>query len=373
MTADALARCVGDVDVFATTYWGRAPLLRRDAGPFDDLLDVDDVEVLLTDLGRRPTFRLVRDGKALPVADYTVRTRVGGVDIDDVAHVDRILELVAGGATLVMQGLQRFWPPLARFCLDVEAELGHAVQANAYLSPPSAAGLAPHADDHDVVVLQVAGSKQWEVAGLGDVTLATGDAAYLPAGTRHSARTAIGPSLHITLGLLTTTVREVVRRALDAFDDPELDRPLPVGWVEAGANGQTAAQLSAAMADVARRFHDLDAVGLAEREIARRRQRGRRRWTGRLAVVVDPATIDDRTLVVRRRPFTLAIEEDDAGRIALRVPDRVLRLPALTAAALRCLQTADQVAVGDLPGLDADDRRVVVRRLVREGVLQLVR
>jgi hypothetical protein len=345
-------------------------MLRRDAGPFDDLLDIDAIEVVLTDLGRRPAFRLVRDGVPVPVSDYTVRTRVGGTDIDDVAHVDRILELVAGGATVVMQGLQRSWTPLARFCLDVEAELGHPVQANAYLSPPSAAGLASHADTHDVLVLQVTGSKQWNIGGLGDVTIAAGDVLYLPAGTRHAARTATGPSLHITLGLLTTTMRDVLRRAVDGIDDDVLDRPLPIGYPTAAIE-TTAVPLAQALDAVIRHFGDLDAAVLTEREIARRNRRRRRRWTGRLGVVVDPSTVSSTTLVERRQPFTLTIDERDADRVVLRVADRVLRLPAIAADALRCLQTTDGTRVGDLPGLSADDRHTLVRRLVREGVIGL--
>ena len=37
------------------------------------------------------------------------------------------------------------------------------MQANAYLTPAGAAGLAPHHDTHDVFVLQVAGAKHWTV------------------------------------------------------------------------------------------------------------------------------------------------------------------------------------------------------------------
>ena len=37
--APVLEQCVGDVDAFAADHWGRAPLLRRGAGDFRDLLD----------------------------------------------------------------------------------------------------------------------------------------------------------------------------------------------------------------------------------------------------------------------------------------------------------------------------------------------
>jgi bifunctional lysine-specific demethylase and histidyl-hydroxylase NO66 len=363
---DALARCVGDVEAFAARHWGRTPAHWRDRGDFGDLLDVAVIEQLLTDLGRRPTFRLVRDGAPLPPAAYTLRTRVGGADIDDVADVDRILDHVAGGATVVAQGLQRHWPPLARFCLDVEATLGHAVQANADLSPPGAAALARHVDGHDVLVLQVAGSKAWEITGLGDVTLAPGDVAYLPAGTSHSARTAAAMSLHITLGLLTTTYRDVLRRLLDGVEDAELDRPLPVGFAAPGARAELVAGVGERLQAVARSLSEVDAEAVADREAARRLRRARRRWLGRLAVAVDPDAVDDTVVVQARRPIVVAVEGATA---VVDVPDRRLRLPAGTAPALRALAEGHAVRVGDLPGLDADDRRVLVRRLVREGVI----
>jgi len=370
MPSDPLRRCVGDTERFATEHWGRAPMLYAGTGSsFDDLLDIASIEVLLTDLGRRPTFRLVRDGTTLPATSYTVRTRVGGVDIDDVADVDRILGHVAAGATLVMQGLQRCWPPLARFCLALEAELGHAVQANAYLSQPSAAGLAEHADDHDVIVVQVDGTKHWEIGGLGAVVLSAGDTAYLPAGTRHSAHTTGAHSLHITLGLLTTTTREVLHRVLDRIDDVELDRPLPLRFTADASRSALVTQLADALDNVARRLATTDPTDVAAGEVDRRTRRARRRWTGRLAVTVDPAAITDATVVRRRRPFTVAL---DADRAVLTLTDRRLRLPAATFDALRTLADDDPVAVGLLPGLDAHDRSVVVRRLVREGAVEVV-
>jgi lysine-specific demethylase/histidyl-hydroxylase NO66 len=364
---DALTRFVGDVEHFATDHWGRAPLLRRNAGPFDDLLDVAAVETLLTDLARRPTFRLIRDGSTVPVAEYTLRTRVGGDDVDDVADVDKILELVAGGATVVMQGLQRFWPPLAMCCLEVEDALGHAVQANAYLSPQDSAGLARHHDDHAVIALQVQGSKHWDIEGIGATTLDAGDVVYLPAGTTHSARTSGAMSLHITLGLLTTTYRQVVQRAVDALGGPDLDRPLPIGWTT-GAAEPLAAELGELFGSFAAELTGADTTAIATAEVRRRQRRARRRWLGRLQVAVDPDALGPWSIVRCRRRITWRLDDD---ALLLDAPDRTLRMPLITEAAVAALATGELTRVGDLP-LAPDAQLVVARRLVREGVLEVV-
>ena len=100
----ALARCVGDVDRFGTELWGQQPFVWRDRGCFTDLLTTEDVETLLRSAGRRPSFRLVRDGQTLPPAASTRPVRLGGTVVDDAADLSRITELVGGGATIVLQG-----------------------------------------------------------------------------------------------------------------------------------------------------------------------------------------------------------------------------------------------------------------------------
>ena len=67
------------------------------------------------------------------------------------------------GATIVLQALHHTWLPLARFCRELEAELGAGVQANSYYTPRRSQGFAVHHDTHDVFVLQVAGEKHWRV------------------------------------------------------------------------------------------------------------------------------------------------------------------------------------------------------------------
>jgi hypothetical protein len=56
------------------------------------------------------------------------------------------------------------------------------------------------------------------------------------------------------------------------------------------------------------------------------------------------------------------------GRFRLLLADRILQLPNVAGDAIDAISRADDgLRVCDIPGLDAPSRRVVARRLVREG------
>lgn len=370
-----LRRCVGDVDAFAAEYWGRAPLLRRAAGSFDDLLDVDAVEQILVTAARRPTFRLVRDGMTLPPEQYTKTMRLGGGTVTDAADLGRMAEHVAAGATLVVQGLQRTWLPLARLCRGLERATSHPVQANAYLTPAGAAGLARHRDTHDVLVLQVAGTKGWDIEGLGDIELAVGDVVYLPMGTAHSARSQTGASLHITIGFLRVRYRHVVQRALDSSDALRtvLDDPLPLGYGRPGQQGPLEDGLKHAFTATAHHLAGIDLAGLAADEARRAQRRRAPLWDGHLRSVLAAPDIDDVTRLRRRADNHAVLRDAADGRVILELVDRTLGLPAFTRPALEAIIAHEELAVADLVGLDDEgSRAVLARRLVREGLLEIV-
>jgi uncharacterized RmlC-like cupin family protein len=367
-----LERCVGDVDVFADEHWGRRPLLRRGAGDFRDLLDIDAIEHLLATAPRRPTFRLVRDGATLDPARSTGAIRLAGRTVDDVADPARVRAEVAAGATLVLQALQRTWLPLVLFCRGLEREISHPVQANAYLTPAGAAGLAEHADEHDVLVLQLEGSKRWCVAGLGgDVELRAGDVLYLPAGTRHAAAAQAERSLHLTIGILRVTYRDVVERAL-----PRLDRPLPLGFGHDAGAAAFAAGLRAALDEAAAGLAAADAAAVAAAEQSRAGRRRRPLGLGALRSVLEADAVDADTVVARPADVPARVElpssSDADAKVVVHLLDRTVRIPAVGAKAVDIALAGAPVRVGDLPELDEESRVTVARRLVREGALVVV-
>ena len=216
---DALTRLSGDGQTFCEKIWGRSiHVHRRRERELSDLLSLGDVDTLVTSSGlRTPTVRLAQDGAVLPSSRYTRTSRIGGVAVTGLVDGRKVLDLFAAGATVILQGLHRYWPPLARLVAELEDALGHPCQANAYLTPAGAQGFAQHCDTHDVFVLQTYGDKQWEVeddAGPRQVLMEPGMCMYLPTGTPHSARAQTDASLHVTVGINRILWSDLLTRAV---------------------------------------------------------------------------------------------------------------------------------------------------------------
>ena len=393
MERSGLARCVASPEAFLADTFTRRPDLSR-GRDVADLLTLPDIDRLLTGSGvRRPAVRLVRDGDVIDPKAWTSRARTGAMWIDDLVHPGKVMDHFADGCTIVLQSLHRWWPAVTTLCRQLELDLGHAVQANAYLSPAGVAGFDPHHDTHDVFVLQLEGTKDWTVrepvidaplarhrsdhdeAARQPVTLEArlepGDCLYLPRGHIHSARTETGASLHLTIGVLATTAHDLLRRLVHAAgEDPRFRRTLPVGFgtdpaVAEAATKELLVEWAAWLAEV-----DPEPVAA---EAVERFARGRRPLlAGQLLELLAVDDIDDDTRV-RMRPATVWDLRTDDDRLVLTVGDRRIGFPSAVEPILHRLLDGAIHAVADLADLiDHDSRVVLVRRLVRDGVLVTV-
>jgi lysine-specific demethylase/histidyl-hydroxylase NO66 len=389
---------VGDVGGFLQGSWTRSPVHRprADEANFADLFSLDDVDRFVASSSPRlPTFRLVRDGTPLDPSTYTRSARIGSQPVSGIGDPARIFDEFRSGATIVFQGLQRSHPALTRFCRDLELELSHAVQANAYVTPAGSRGLGVHYDTHDVFVLQLSGTKSWVIyppvledplpsqpwkgtaADAGEpclsVELAAGDCLYVPRGFLHAAEAQRDLSAHLTIGIVTTTWYDIVHNLVAGLaDERELRRALPPGWAD------DRAALAAGVEDTVGRLQKwlqgVDAGAVAAAATRRFVDARPPILAGQLAQLGLVHTLTDHS-ALRRRPGSVCLLEVAGDVLTVALGGKSLRMPAALAPALsRVAATGGgRFLVGDLGDLlDGPSRLVLARRLVVEGLLEIV-
>ncbi|MEV8030858.1 cupin domain-containing protein [Streptomyces sp. NPDC086182] len=177
----------------------------------------------------RPQFRCFQKGEEVHPAIYytdSVSPRGQSISMVNMRSLGRIL---GEGATVIMDQANVFDPTMEVACRALQWWSRERVQVNAYLTTNDASGFPLHWDDHDVVIVQLAGEKEWEVratsravpmyrdadpnstpsdeiiwAGL----MRTGDVMHIPRGHWHQATrtgSGSGKSLHVTFGITKRT------------------------------------------------------------------------------------------------------------------------------------------------------------------------
>jgi len=371
---------------FFEENWEKKPLVvqRECAEYYRSLLTLDEVDRVLATLDLRyPNVVLKNAARDVSPEDYTVR----GGSLD----VARVYELFAEGSTVTLAYLDTAIPALTALCRGLEAEFSHPFQANVYLTPPGSQGAKVHYDTHDVFVLQVTGSKRWTIFGTpvelplrnqdfdpsehaaGSPThefeLCAGDAAYIPRGWVHEARSSDNVSLHITVGVLVYTWTDLLLECVaDAcLNDRAFRKSLPPGF----ARKEFPREQARAVFD--RLLQHLSERGAPDKMLDRFIDeflsscppllRGQMAQLAKL----DQLATDS---IVGIRPPLLARIETGPNSVSVRCFGRRITFPPVVAPAIQFALSSERFAVQDLPGdLDAAGKLTLVRRLIREGLL----
>jgi lysine-specific demethylase/histidyl-hydroxylase NO66 len=252
ISAKWLSRCVGDAEHFLARSFAKAPYLSRgDSGRFEGIFSRAELSRLLA-MGIVPVTKV-----RLSNHDRAISARAWAKEENNIIVVDgeRIERLIREGSTLVVSGVDRFAHGLFELCGGLQAELSYRLGANIFLSPPFAQGFSTHVDEHDVIVLQLEGEKDWQVYGSGgpiiQARLRKGDSLYVPRGFAHCAASADQSSLHASIGIRPATVADLLSYVVNEFaGSPELARTLQPGFAHRpddlgpllGASGQALGQ-----------------------------------------------------------------------------------------------------------------------------------
>jgi ribosomal protein L16 Arg81 hydroxylase len=233
---------------FLDASWGRSYAhVRGGRGKFASLMPWDALnEILRRHRLDHPRLRLMRDGKAVPVASYIRHT----TSAPKRPAVPRLLPAgfakhLREGATLVLDAVDELHAPVESLAEALELTFCERVQVNMYAGWRTSRGFDLHWDDHDVFVLQVAGRKRWQVYGetthaplavdrgripkpegepLWDETLEDGDLLYIPRGWWHVALPLDEPTLHLTVGVHKRAGLDFARWLTDKMGAREIFR-----------------------------------------------------------------------------------------------------------------------------------------------------
>jgi bifunctional lysine-specific demethylase and histidyl-hydroxylase NO66 len=391
-----LARLIAvDCDKFASQYWGQQPLLSPaddlPAGGSAQLLDANAIDELVSKHGlRTPFLRVAKSGTTLADRAFTAPGGVGAGITDQVSD-DKLVRLFADGSTLVLQALHRMWPPILEFCQQLAAELGHPVQANAYITPPQNQGFSAHYDVHDVFVVQIDGEKQWQIhrpvlesplrdqpwndrkaavenaarePAVIEALLRPGDCLYLPRGYLHAATALGGVSTHLTLGVHVWTryalAEQLMHQALQNLaSDPAVRGSLALGVDVADPSEiRTDVDLVAAALAGAIKHADVDEISQSLLRSARSNQRAAP--IGPLKQLRDAEAITTSTQIVLRQHLIASLDHTGPD-IVLRSRGGNLAVPESDVAPLKTLLTTGAAKAGDV-GVD------LARRLLLAGL-----
>jgi hypothetical protein len=177
----------------------------RSAFPVPDLTAEHWLRSFVTALKPKPDDMEVRgflrkNGRVLPYA-------LG----NGILSIDTALNAHRAWATIVFQKIDSLLPKWHRVARAFEGASGQPVQMNLYVGPSNQPGLDWHCDPHDVIVQQLFGEKQFDLAetlednasGRDDkIILRAGDLLAMARGTPHRVMNGPSGSIHLSIGFL---------------------------------------------------------------------------------------------------------------------------------------------------------------------------
>ena len=380
---------------FYADYWDQVPL-RVPGHPdrFKKLYSIKEFESRLTESDLRfPQIKVTSDGTVIDKSEYTTKRTIGGVETDNFIDVPAVYRLWNEKATITIHSLHTNAPSIIPWLRQLELELCHPVQANAYITPPYAKGFKVHYDTHDVFILQAHGQKHWRVwenrdeakpldnesfeapseyspsgPPIFDDKLTQGEVLYIPRGYLHEARSGDDVSLHITVGVLVNRLID----ALEALMNSVL-QTITEGGSQIWRDTLSSSYLSSSDAafdtlkdDTLALMSDMWSTKFVANKFRNQL------WPVNLDMLSNTVRIDalGTTSRLEVAPFVTPIIERSGERLTLLYSGRRLELPLTAESALNQMMAKAEFTPEDLSDYERQSSIGLCRRLLKDGFLR---
>lgn len=354
-------------------------LARADSDFVNELFTWHDLNLLLD---RRSVFpadlQLSKQGRVLARSEYA--------DPNGILDLQKLTSCVRQGASVIIDGLDRVDERVKNTTTDIMRLTGETASCNLFVTFHDSQAFHPHFDEVDTVIMQLEGTKHWQVHGpseidplpeygdsdprncpddlLLDTVLRPGDVLHVPRGWWHTVRGAGGRSLHVTFAFTRKTGFDLVRWiAWKSLIDPRIRQSLD-RWGSLESRDLQQKEILAAFAEVAA-SHTIDGFLEAERSSADGWQSSSLPWS-----INDdslPGELGFRVLTVFEPMLTV---DEDAVRFSF--AGSVVALPAAYASALHLVFELQASTISALAHASATPERAIVgllRKLQELGIV----
>ena len=238
------------MESFLRNTWGsKIKLYKGPNDRFSQLFSWHDLSRLITEHRHlHPRLRLSKEGQVIPRQRF-MKQPAGARDGHDSIDVPSLYAELRNGAMLVLDSVDELVSEIRSIAWNLENVFRERVVINAYAGWSHTEGFDLHWDDHDVIIMQIYGSKQWNMFGetrawpmkrdvepneeapkrpIRSLVVSAGDVLYVPRGNWHQVRAVDLPSLHLTIGVTRRTGHDfLVWVADDLINDPLTRQDIP--------------------------------------------------------------------------------------------------------------------------------------------------
>lgn len=385
-----------DTATFLREYWEQKPLIlaRGKSDYYLNLVSIKEIDSIIGFSGLKYSdFRLVKiEEKSL--SQNKVARQASYIDSNAAPNINELYNAYYQGNSLCLQEIHQRSLPIATLCKNLEIFFNHPVHINMYLTPKNSQGFPPHFDTHDVFILQIEGSKLWRIydcflelplvenrqpvpketlnAPSHEFVLNAGDLLYIPRGYIHEAQTSENSSLHLTVGVSVFRWSELIVHALASATEENLffRKALPVGFINRGEMMEFMKNQLAELLEIfANKARIEDAV-----------ERITKRFIDTMSPLPDGHFIHldevnkialDTTVAKRKGMICNISKKEDT--VIIQFPGNAVTGPGYIAPALSFIAEKEEFTVRSIPSISDNSKLVLVRRLIREGLLTIAK